>query len=182
MARLSPLVLAPPLVFAGLAALFFVGMQRDDPDALPSARVGQEAPTLTTEPLGGKPVMTAEDLRSGDAVLVNFWASWCGPCRAEHPLLEEMAQDGVTIHGVNYKDTPANALGFLDELGDPYAAIGADPSGRTGLDWGLYGVPETFVLDGDGRVLLRHAGPLTRDLVETKIAPALAEARAARTN
>ncbi|MEL6203925.1 MAG: redoxin family protein, partial [Pseudomonadota bacterium] len=113
MARLSPLVLAPPLVFAGLAALFFVGMQRDDPDALPSARVGQEAPTLTTEPLGGKPVMTAEDLRSGDAVLVNFWASWCGPCRAEHPLLEEMAQDGVTIHGVNYKDTPANALGFL---------------------------------------------------------------------
>jgi cytochrome c biogenesis protein CcmG/thiol:disulfide interchange protein DsbE len=104
---------------------------------------------------------------------VNFWASWCAPCRAEHPLLTEIAASGVPVIGVNYKDTPANALAFLDELGDPFASIGADRSGRTGLDWGIYGVPETFVVDADGTVLLRHPGPLTRDIVARRLQPVI---------
>jgi cytochrome c biogenesis protein CcmG/thiol:disulfide interchange protein DsbE len=109
--------------------------------------------------------------------LVNFWASWCAPCRVEHPVLEDLAADGLPIIGVNYKDDPEKALGFLAELGDPYTAVGADPEGRTGLDWGLYGVPETFVIDSDGTVLLRHPGPITRDVLDRRIMPAIDEAR-----
>jgi cytochrome c biogenesis protein CcmG/thiol:disulfide interchange protein DsbE len=106
--------------------------------------------------------------------LVNFWASWCAPCRVEHPLLTEIAVSGVPVIGVNYKDAPANALAFLAELGDPFVSIGADASGHTGLDWGIYGVPETFVVAADGTVLLRHPGPITRDIFERRFAPLLA--------
>jgi len=178
MARISPLVLAPPLVFAGLAALFYIGMQREDPDALPSARAGQIAPEVALEPLGERPLLTDATLRAPGAKLVNFWASWCGPCRVEHPNLERLAAEGLAIHGVNYKDSPENARAFLAELGDPYTTVGADRTGRTGLEWGLYGVPETYVLDGEGRVILRFAGPNTPEVLETRIEPALAEAGA----
>ena len=173
MAKLSPLVLAPPLLFAGLAAMFYIGMQREDPDALPSARAGQPAPAVALQPLGDDPLLTDEVLAEGGAKLVNFWASWCGPCRAEHPFLVELAEEGVPIHGINYKDDPANALAFLEELGSPYVANGADPTGRTGLEWGLYGVPETYVIDADGTVVLRFAGPVTREIMEERIRPAL---------
>jgi len=105
--------------------------------------------------------------------LVNFWASWCAPCRAEHPLLTELARDGVPIIGVNYKDEGTDARAFLDELGNPYVAVGVDDSGRTGIEWGLYGVPETFVIDDEGTVLLRHAGPLTRQVYDRHFAPIL---------
>lgn len=172
----KPLMLVPPLVFAGLAGLFFAGMQREDPDALPSALAGREVPAVEVVPLGTGPVTSDEVLRAPGVKLVNFWASWCAPCRAEHPLLEELAAEGVVIHGVNYKDQPANALGFLEELGNPYATLGADATGRMGLNWGLYGVPETFVIDGDGTVLLRHAGPITRAILEEEIRPAIAGA------
>ena len=109
--------------------------------------------------------------------LVNFWASWCAPCRAEHPLLSELAAEGVPVLGINYKDEPDKALAFLGELGDPFARVGADASGRTGLDWGLYGVPETFVVDEAGTILLRHAGPLTPDVLEDRLRPLLGPAR-----
>ncbi len=109
--------------------------------------------------------------------LVNFWASWCGPCRAEHPSLARLAAEGVPIYGINYKDEPEKALGFLGELGNPYAGIGADPAGRTAIDWGLYGVPETFVIDGEGRILLRFAGPITERSLASDIRPAIAAAR-----
>ncbi|PPB79994.1 cytochrome c biogenesis protein CcmG/thiol:disulfide interchange protein DsbE [Albidovulum inexpectatum] len=177
MARLSPMVLVPPVLFAGLAALFFVGMQREDPDALPSALQGREAPAVAGTPLGDLPRFEDADLRDGQVKLVNFWASWCAPCRAEHPVLEKMTGDGVTILGVNYKDKPDAALGFLTELGNPYAAVIADDKGRMGIDWGIYGVPETFVIDGQGRIVLRFAGPITQRSLESDILPAIAQAR-----
>ena len=172
----KPLMLAPPLIFAGLALLFFLGMQRSDPDQLPSAMEGRAAPAVQVTALGTGPELTDAMLREPGVKLVNFWASWCAPCRAEHPVLKDLSAEGLTILGVNFKDKPEAALGFLDELGNPYAAIGADASGRMGLDWGLYGVPETFVIDAEGKVILRHAGPITASILEERIRPALAEA------
>lgn len=172
--RFNPLIALPPLIFAGFAALAFVALKRENPGELPSALTGREAPSLAAAaPLGDAPVPTDAALRSGDVTLVNFWASWCGPCRIEHPFLTELAESGERVVGVNYKDAPDQALAFLAELGDPYAAIGADGSGRIGLDWGLYGVPETFVVDGDGVILLRHPGPLSPDVVANRIRPLL---------
>ena len=177
MAKLSPLMLVPPVLFAGLAALFLLGMQREDPDALPSALAGQEAPLVAVSPLGDKVVFTAAALKEPGVKLVNFWASWCAPCRVEHPTLEALAEEGVVIHGVNYKDDPAKALAFLQELGDPFATIGADESGRMALEWGLYGVPETFVIDGDGRIVLRFAGPITSRVLTETLRPAMEKAK-----
>ena len=177
--KIKPLMLIPPLLFAGLAALFYIGMGRDDPRALPSTREGGPVPALTLTEFQGAAPFTVEDLADGDVVLVNFWASWCAPCRAEHPQLVQMAEEGLEIFGVNYKDDPAKAQRFLSELGDPYVRTAADPSGRTGLDWGLYGVPETFVIDGTGKVIKRFAGPITEKVLESIIAPAIEEARAA---
>lgn len=176
MARISPLVAAPPILFAALAGLFYFGMHREDPDALPSTRVGAVAPAMQLEPLGAKPEFELAALKEDGVKLVNFWASWCAPCRAEHPNLELLADEGVPIYGINYKDDPAKALAFLEELGDPYLGIGADTGGRTGIDWGLYGVPETFVIDGDGVVRLRFAGPITQRVLEERIRPAIAAA------
>lgn len=166
----------PPAIFGILAGLFFAGMYREDPDALPSAMVGRIAPPVVLTPLGAGPGFGDADLQAGGVKLVNYWASWCAPCRAEHPFLEQLAAEGVPIYGINYKDDPAKALAFLDELGNPYAAMGADVTGRTALDWGLYGVPETFVLAPDGRVVLRFAGPITAQELERRIRPALAQA------
>ena len=135
------LVALPPVIFLGLAATFWVGMQRENPDALPTALAGTVAPGVPAEGLPGIPLLTEADLRSGEVTLVNFWATWCPPCRAEHPLLNALAEEGVRVYGVNYRDTPERAMDFLEELGDPYAAIGADPRARMGLDWGVVGLP-----------------------------------------
>lgn len=178
MARLSPLMALPPVIFAGLAGMFIWGMSREDPDALPSTFAGKQAPAVAVTPLGDNPAFADADLRDGKVKLVNFWASWCAPCRAEHPNLGKLRTEGVTILGVNYKDKPEAALGFLAELGNPYAAIGADESGRMGIDWGLYGVPETFVIDGAGNVVLRFPGPITERVLETDIRPAMERAAA----
>ncbi|WP_294624273.1 DsbE family thiol:disulfide interchange protein [uncultured Roseovarius sp.] len=180
MAKISPLMIAPPAIFAGLAALFFFGMQRENPDELPSAMTGKPAPAVQVTPLGDKTPFTDAELRSEGVKLLNYWASWCAPCRVEHPILEDLADQGITIYGVNYKDKPGNALRFLDELGDPYTAIGADESGRMALDWGVYGVPETYVIDGKGNIVLRFAGPITERVLESQIMPAIAEAKAAQ--
>lgn len=178
MARVSPLAVLPPVIFAGLALLFFAGMQRENPDALPSARAGQPAPPVVLTELGGATPFDDAALRAPGVKLVNFWASWCAPCRVEHPNLEALAAEGVTIYGVNYKDEPGKALKFLQELGNPYAAMGADDAGRMALDWGLYGVPETYVIDGDGVVRLRFAGPITQRVLDQTVRPAMAEAAA----
>lgn len=178
MARFNPLMAAPPLVFAGLAVVFWLGMARDDPDQLPTALAGRPAPEVRLTPLGSGAPFADADLRDGTVKLVNFWASWCAPCRVEHPNLETMAQQGVPILGVNYKDKPENALKFLTELGDPYVSMGADLNGRMALNWGLYGVPETYVIAGDGTVVLRHAGPITQRIMTETILPAIERARA----
>ena len=167
MAKLSPMMLVPPLAFAGLAVLFFTGMHRDDPDALPSSMVGRDAPSVAQlVPLSDLPPLTDEALREPGVKLVNVWASWCAPCRAEHPTITQLAEEGIPVYGLNYKDNPDNAQAFLAELGNPYAAIGADDTGRVALDWGVYGVPETFIVDGEGRVRYRFAGPLTQRMLE----------------
>ncbi|MBT8410007.1 MAG: DsbE family thiol:disulfide interchange protein [Alphaproteobacteria bacterium] len=173
MARISPLAILPPLVFAALAGLFFFGMQRDDPDALPSVRVGQPAPGIDLAPLGPYPAFDVSVLTEPGVKLVNYWASWCAPCRVEHPNLQLLADEGIPIYGINYKDDPQKALAFLEELGNPYAAIGTDSSGRVAIDWGVYGVPETYVIDGDGNVVLRFAGPITQRSLETRVRPAI---------
>ena len=178
MARVSPLMILPPVIFAGLALMFVWGMNREDPDALPSAFAGKQAPAVVVTPLADLPVFGDADLRDGKVKLVNFWASWCAPCRVEHPNLEALKAEGVTILGVNYKDKPEAALRFLADLGNPYAAIGADESGRMGIDWGLYGVPETFVIDGEGNVILRFPGPITERVLDSDIRPAMKEAAA----
>jgi len=169
MARIPPLMILPPLVFAGIAAIFVLGVNRDDPDALPSALEGHQAAAVAVVPLGDLPTFTDAQLRDGKVKLVNFWASWCAPCRVEHPNLAKLKAEGVTIYGVNYKDKPAPALGFLKDLGNPYTAIGADESGRMGIDWGIYGVPETFIIDGAGKVVSRFPGPITERVMNDVI-------------
>ncbi len=177
MAKVSPLMLAPPLIFAGLAVMLFIGLQRDDPNALPSTMEGRAAPTVVATALGEKPMLTDSMLRAEGVKLVNFWASWCAPCRVEHPHLEAFAAEGIPLYGVNYKDKPANALKFLRDLGDPYTALGADPEGKMALNWGVYGVPETYVIDSNGTVILRHAGPITQRVIDSTIRPAIEKAR-----
>lgn len=173
------LIFLPPAAFGLLIGLFFAGMFRNDPNALPSTLIGQPAPAMQVTPLADLAVLGDDVLRAPGVKLVNFWASWCPPCRAEHPLLAELAQSGIPLHGVNYKDDPAKALGFLAELGNPYSTIGADATGRTAIEWGVYGVPETYVVDGAGRIVHRFAGPVTRQELDRTLMPAIERARAA---
>ena len=178
MARISPLVAVPPLAFAALAAVFLWGMGRDDPSGLPSAMIGREAPALPQTTLPGKTPLTDDLLRQPGVKLVNFWASWCPPCRAEHPTLMDLARD-MPVYGVNLRDIDDNALAFLAEGGDPYAAIATDPKGRGAIDWGVTAPPETFIIDGQGRVLYRHAGPLIREDYTNRFRPELEKALSA---
>lgn len=177
--RISPLRILPPVIFLSVAVLFMLGMQRENPDALPSNFQGKPAPALQVTEFDGGPSLTDADLRAPGVKLVNYWASWCAPCRVEHPVLMGLQAEGVAIHGINYKDKPANAVRFLAELGDPYTLRATDADGRSGIDWGVYGVPETFVIDGEGKVVLRFAGPVTPRVLESTIRPAIAEALAA---
>ena len=170
------LALAPVAIFALLGGFFASGLLRDDPDALPSTFIGQSAPALPVTELPGRRFLEASMLADGEVKLVNFFASWCVPCRAEHPQLELLAES-VPVYGVNYKDEPADAVAFLEELGDPYTAIGADATARAGIDWGITGVPETFVIDGAGIVRMRYAGPITRAVATETILPAVEAAR-----
>ncbi|EAQ45188.1 periplasmic protein thiol:disulfide oxidoreductase, DsbE subfamily protein [Roseobacter sp. MED193] len=177
MAKFSPLMAVPIVVFASFVGLAVTGMYRDDPESLPSAREGQPAPEVVLSEFSGKELFDDSDLRDGEVKLVNYWASWCAPCRVEHPNLEALSQEGIKIYGVNYKDQEDNAASFLEELGDPYAAIGRDEKGRMALDWGVYGVPETYVIDGDGKIILRFAGPITQRVIKNTLRPALEQAR-----
>lgn len=175
MAKVSPLMIIPPVLFAIIAGLFYVGMRQNDGDELPTALAGKPAPMVPDTPLGDYPVFTLADLADGQVKLVNFWASWCAPCRTEHPKLETLAKNGMPVYGINYKDQPAQAMQFLKELGNPYAGLVSDQMARAGLEWGVYGVPETFIVDGQGRIIDRMAGPVTDRAIETRLKPALAK-------
>jgi cytochrome c biogenesis protein CcmG/thiol:disulfide interchange protein DsbE len=169
-------MIAPPAIFAGLALLFFIGMQRGDPNALPSVFIDQPAPPVPAAALEGYPQLTDADLRSGEVTVVNFWASWCPPCRAEHPTLHALSDEGVRVAGINFKDDAAQASGYLTDYGDPFFATAFDPKGRSAIDWGVTAPPETFIVDGDGTVLFKFIGPLVGSDYEQRFRPELDKA------
>lgn len=167
----------PPLLFVLLGAVFYFGLNRDDPNGMPSTFVGAPVPALGTEALADLPTFTAQDLASGQVVLVNFWASWCPPCRAENPTLLDLAAKGIKIYGVNMMDRPDDAMAFLAEDGNPFTAMIADPRGRMRLDWGVTAPPETFIIRGDGTVAYRYIGPMIGDDFTQRFLPELEKAQ-----
>ena len=163
------------LIVAALALLFYVGNFRGNDSDLPSAFVGKPAPAVTEDALANYPKVTP-DMLQGQVTLVNFWASWCLPCRAEHPKLLELAAQGIRIVGINYKDEAPDALRYLGELGNPYSAIAFDPSGRTSLEWGVSALPVTFILDDEGTVVFSFTGTMVGDDYDQRFAPELEKA------
>lgn len=178
MAKVSPLMVLPPVLFAGFAAFAYFGMFREDPQGIPSTRIGLESPPITADAVDGFDSFDPAMLRSGQVALVNFWASWCPPCRAEHPKLLEMAADGVPIVGVNFRDKQGTAAQYLTDDGNPFVAVPFDPTGRTAIDWGVTAPPETFIVDGDGTVLYRFTGPLVGSDYEQRFLPEFEKALA----
>jgi len=179
------LIFAPLVIFAALVALFLVRLYSGDASLLPSALIGRQVPGFVLPPVEGlpdKPGFSDADLRQGKVTLVNVFASWCVPCHQEHEVIVRLAADpalsraGVRLFGLAYKDDPANIRGFLAEAGDPFAKIGADLTGRTAIDWGVYGVPETFVVKGDGTIAYRFAGPVSEESYRDVILPEIEKA------
>lgn len=179
------LALAPLLAFVALAALLFVRLFAGDSSRVPSALIGQSAPSLDLPGLDGAPGLADADLRQGHVTIVNVFASWCQPCRGEHEFLMALSRDpelkakGVTLVGVAQKDPPENVRRFLGALGDPYAKIGLDGDGRAGIDWGVYGVPETFIVRGDGVIAYKQIGPIDAGTLQGVVKPAILKAASA---
>lgn len=174
----------PLIVFGALVAVFVSQLlSGKDNSVIPSALIGKQAPTLNLPPLEGAiragqpiPALTSSAVK-GKLTLVNVWASWCVPCRQEHPIIMNLAQDPrINIVGINYKDRNDNALAFLGELGNPFRAIGIDPKGAAAIDWGVYGIPESFLVSPEGVVLYKHVGPLSEDAVKDRLLPKIEEA------
>jgi cytochrome c biogenesis protein CcmG, thiol:disulfide interchange protein DsbE len=185
-ARRRLLALAPLVIFMALIALFLIRLYAGDPSRIPSALIGHPAPQTMLPPVAGldrngKPVPGIEPASfMGVVTVVNVWASWCVPCHDEAPLLMQLAENPkLRIVGINYKDEPENARRFLGRYGNPFAAAGADPSGRAAIEWGVYGVPETFVVGRDGRIAYKLVGPITPDNLDSVIKPEIDKALAA---
>lgn len=181
----SPLRFLPLVLFGLLAALFLVRLFAGDASRIPSALIGKPAPQFDLPALAGltdTPGFATADLRKGHVSVVNIFASWCAPCRQEHPILMALTRDekikgaGVELYGLSYKDEASNALGFLKEEGNPFQRVGVDPAGRTAIDFGVYGVPETFVVKGDGTIAYKFIGPLTPSAVATTLLPEIQKA------
>ena len=176
-------VLLPLIVFLALAALFFYRLGAGDPSKLPSALIGRPAPETSLPPLAGllrdgtpMPGLASADF-AGQVTLVNVWASWCVPCHDEAPILMQLAQDKrLRIVGINYKDQPDNARRFIGRYGNPFVAVGVDGNGRASIDWGVYGVPETFLIGRDGRIAYKLVGPITEDNLAAALKPAMEKA------
>lgn len=173
----------PLIVFLALAGIFYKQLASGgSSQQLPSALIGKPAPAASMEPLIGLTDKSGQvpgfdgAMLAGKLSLVNIWASWCAPCREEHPLLMQLAgDDRLQLIGLNYKDKRENALRFLGQLGNPYDAVGVDPKGRNGIEWGVYGVPETFLVGPDGTIRYKHVGPLTEKALEMTVLPLLDE-------
>ena len=178
--RRSLLTFVPIVVAAAVGAVFYWGMKTGS-DTLPSALIGRPVPDFNLPPIEGRQDgFDTADLQ-GKVSLVNVWASWCVPCRAENPLLVALSKRGIVpIYGLNYKDKAKDALGFLAELGDPFTRIGADIAGRVAIDWGVYGVPETYVIDAEGRIVYRQVGPVDQKILDEKILPIVARLQAGK--
>lgn len=178
--------MAPLLIFLAVAGLFAFALTSGDPSKLPSALIGKPVPVADFPSLedltgDGKPVpgFGTADLSRGEVSVVNFWASWCVPCVEEHPLLIELKKrTGVPLYGVNHKDQPASGLRFLNRYGNPFVAVGTDRTGRGAIEWGVYGMPETFVIDGRGHIAYKHVGPISKESLESQLIPAIEAARA----
>ncbi|CAJ0884453.1 Thiol:disulfide interchange protein CycY [freshwater sediment metagenome] len=182
--RRSPLRFLPLVVFALLAAVFLVRLFAGDASRIPSALIGKPAPEFDLPALSGLGAqgLSTADLRKGHVSVINIFASWCAPCRQEHPVLMSLARDetltglGVELYGLSYKDEAANALNFLHDEGNPFQRVGVDPAGRTAIDFGVYGVPETFVVKGDGTIAYKFIGPLTPSAAATTLVPEIRKA------
>ena len=167
---------SPPLAITALLFGLFYWSLKHKSDDLPSPLIGKPVPEFALPPVRGRTAGLSSDDLVGEVSIVNVFASWCVPCRDEHPLFTELASRGVVpIHGINYKDEPEQAEAWLAELGDSYARTGADVDGSVGIDWGVYGVPETFVVDVDGRIAYKHVGPLSPAVLAETILPLVAE-------
>jgi cytochrome c biogenesis protein CcmG, thiol:disulfide interchange protein DsbE len=179
-------VLVPLAVFLALALLFLLQLSAGDPSIIPSALIGHRAPQTNLPPLtglerDGAPVPGLDPASfKGNVSVVNVWASWCVPCHDEAPLLMQLAKDRrVRLVGINYKDDPENARRFLGHYGDPFTAAGADQNGRAAIEWGVYGVPETFIVGRDGRIAYKLVGPITADNYASTLLPQIEKALAA---
>ncbi len=173
------LAFVPLVVFLALAGLLLARLFSGDASVLPSALIGKPVPTFALAPVTGidKPGLATADLAQGGVTLVNVFASWCVPCRQEAPALDQLQRQGLRIVGIAYKDAPADTRRFLNQVGDPYQKVGVDQSGRTGIDFGVYGVPETYVIDGRGTIEAKIVGPLTEDNIKDQLMPAIAKAK-----
>lgn len=173
-------VLLPLFIFGGIAAIFLSALDEDrDPNAMPSALIGRTVPEFRVARLGGdsRAPVTKADLPTGQPFLINFFASWCIPCIAEHEHLKTLAEaDGLPIIGIAWQDEPGSAQAFLDKRGSPYTVVGLDPTNSMGLDFGLSGIPETFVVNAEGRITYHHAGPILGPTLDKHIRPALTAA------
>ncbi|WP_448203607.1 DsbE family thiol:disulfide interchange protein [Azospirillum sp. sgz302134] len=171
--------LLPLLLFVGVGVAFFMGFERDPRD-IPSALIDKPVPEFALPALAGHKEGISSAMLKGDVTLVNVFASWCIPCKAEHPVITRLSRElGVTVRGINYKDKAEDAAAWLQRNGDPYASIGADLDGRVSIDWGVYGVPETYLVDRQGRIRFKQVGPLTPQVVEEQILPMIKHLRAA---
>ncbi len=167
----------PIIAFALLGMMMAWGLLiREDRDALRSAFLNQPAPSFELPQLAGEGRLTTDDLKGDGPVVLNFWASWCAPCRAEHPELVKLADMGVRVAGINYKNDPEKAQAFLDQLGNPFEVVGVDESGRAGINFGVAALPETFVIDANGVIVYKHVGPINPGELDGKIWPAIREA------
>jgi cytochrome c biogenesis protein CcmG/thiol:disulfide interchange protein DsbE len=180
--RRGALAALPLIAFAALAALLFARLYAGDASRIPSALIGQSAPAFALPGLDGAPGLADADLRQGHVTLLNVFASWCAPCHEEHEFLMALAADpalkakGVEIVGVAQKDSPENIRRFLGAAGDPYAKVGLDSDGRAGIEWGVYGVPETFIVKGDGAIAFKLVGPIDAEALENVVKPEILKA------
>ena len=167
--------LIPVAVFAGLALVFYFGLFRGPPSVLPSPLIDKPAPEVGAQPIdAASAAFTRAELADGKPTIINFWASWCPPCRVEAPVLNDLGKrPGIRLYGIVYKDEPAKARGFLDELGNPFGKLNNDPDGRIAIDWGVTGAPETFVIDGKGIIRARYVGPVTERVIQEVLLPAM---------